>query len=61
MPHCCVLPWTAVYAVVSEIDQRGMVWPDDVPPEALSGRDEGREEETPVTPPPRRGHLKLVE
>lgn len=31
IPHRCVLPWGAVYAVVAETDQRGMVWPDDVP------------------------------
>ena len=30
-PYRCVLPWPAVYAVVSEVDQKGMVWPDDVP------------------------------
>ena len=28
----CRLPWSAVYALVGE-DGRGMVWPDDVPPE----------------------------
>ncbi len=31
VPHRCRLPWPAIYAVVSEVDQRGMVWPDDVP------------------------------
>lgn len=31
VPHLCVLPWTAIYAVVSEADQQGMVWPQDVP------------------------------
>ncbi len=55
-PHYCVLPWPAVYAVVSEADQRGMVWPDDVPAEALSDEPEA------VAPPsPRRDHLKLVD
>ena len=43
VPHRCVLPWGAVYAVVSEGDQRGMVWPDDVPPEAMDLGDEGDE------------------
>jgi len=28
----CVLPWSAVYALVGE-DGRGMIWPNDVPPE----------------------------
>jgi len=31
-PFWCVLPWDAIYALVGE-DGRGMVWPDDVPPE----------------------------
>lgn len=36
VPHHCVLPWMAVYAVVSEADQRGMVWPEDVPEDVLA-------------------------
>jgi stringent starvation protein B len=35
--HRCVLPWPSVYAMVSVSDQRRMVWPDDVPAEALAG------------------------
>lgn len=35
VPHHCILPWPAVYAVVSDVDQRGMVWPEDVPKEVL--------------------------
>src|SRR5262249_23624661 len=31
-PCWCVLPWAAVYALVGE-DGRGMIWPNDVPPE----------------------------
>ena len=67
VPHCCVLPWSAIYAVVSEVDQRGMVWPDDVPPEAMSTSDEAApagEQTASASPPARRGratHLKLVE
>jgi stringent starvation protein B len=64
VPHRCVLPWPAVYAVVSEIDQRGMVWPDDVPPEAMSGPEEAGDEPPEAEPQTRRGrasHLKLVE
>lgn len=64
VPHHCVLPWSAVYAVVSEGDQRGMVWPDDVPPEAMSAADEPGDEPPAAAPPARRGrstHLKLVE
>jgi stringent starvation protein B len=31
-PFWCYLPWPAVYALVGE-DGRGMIWPEDVPPE----------------------------
>jgi hypothetical protein len=31
-PFWCRLPWSSIYALVGE-DGRGMVWPDDVPPE----------------------------
>jgi stringent starvation protein B len=31
-PFYCVLPWASVFAMVGD-DGRGMVWPDDVPPE----------------------------
>jgi stringent starvation protein B len=31
-PFYCMVPWAAVYALVGD-DGRGMVWPDDVPPE----------------------------
>jgi stringent starvation protein B len=31
-PFWCRMPWSAIYALVGE-DGRGMVWPDDVPPE----------------------------
>jgi stringent starvation protein B len=70
VPHRCVLPWPAVYAVVSESDQRGMVWPDDVPAEAMNVPDEAApptsSQEQPEEPSAktRRGrstHLKLVE
>jgi stringent starvation protein B len=33
LPHRCRLPWAAIYAIVGEGDQQGMVWPDDVPAE----------------------------
>jgi stringent starvation protein B len=34
-PHYCSVPWNAVYALVGE-DGRGMVWPEDIPPEVSS-------------------------
>jgi len=33
-PHLCFLPWPSVFALVAE-NGRGMVWPDDVPPEVV--------------------------
>lgn len=69
-PFRCVLPWTAVYAAMVEGEQRGTVWPEDVPEDVLTGSSEAQT--TPSAPPtavvvksddePRkRGHLKLVE
>lgn len=69
-PFRCILPWTAVYAAMVEGEQRGTVWPEDVPEDVLTG---GSAEEPSVaaTAPPavkdveepraKRGHLKLVE
>jgi stringent starvation protein B len=31
-PFHCVVPWASVFAIVGD-DAKGMVWPDDVPPE----------------------------
>jgi stringent starvation protein B len=68
VPHHCVLPWASIYAVVSEVDQRGMVWPDDVPGvvlEQMAQRSPAPEPpaSAPSAAPPRRGapHLKLVD
>jgi stringent starvation protein B len=36
-PFYCVVPWPSVFAMVGE-DGRGMVWPDDVPPEIADTR-----------------------
>lgn len=40
-PFRCVLPWTAVYAAMVEGEQRGTVWPEDVPEDVLTGGDGG--------------------
>jgi len=34
-PFWCCMPWTAVYALVGE-DGRGMMWPNDIPPEVVA-------------------------
>ncbi len=31
VPHHCLIPWAAIYAVVADGQNKGMVWPDDVP------------------------------
>ena len=68
-PFRCILPWTAVYAAMVEGEQRGTVWPEDVPEDVLTGGGEApsvtpaqavssaKDEE----PRKRSGHLKLVD
>ena len=36
-PFHVMLPWTAVYAAMVEGEQRGTVWPEDVPEDVLTG------------------------
>src|SRR4051812_16584397 len=75
-PFRCILPWTAVYAAMVEGEQRGTVWPEDVPEDVLTGSgDAPSTEHAPAAPaapaavvaakpdeePRKRGHLKLVE
>jgi stringent starvation protein B len=67
VPHRCVLPWPAVYAMVSVSDQRRMVWPDDVPAEALAGASDAQDEadetgggQSKKVAKKRGNHLKLV-
>ncbi|MBL4635492.1 MAG: hypothetical protein JKY56_16655, partial [Kofleriaceae bacterium] len=57
VPFRCVLPWLCIYSVVSEGDQKGMVWPEDVPDvvvEALQGivdEDDEQDLDSPVALP----------
>jgi stringent starvation protein B len=72
-PYRCVLPWTAVYAAMVEGEQRGTVWPEDVPEDVLTGGSEAPAAAAPAPGPgpatakeepsakPRSAHLKLVE
>jgi stringent starvation protein B len=72
-PFHCVLPWTAVYAAMVEGEQRGTVWPEDVPEDVLTGTAEPPSPvppqatvAEPIAPAPtprakRQSHLKLVE
>jgi stringent starvation protein B len=34
-PFWCCMPWSAIYALVGE-DGRGMMWPNDIPPEVVA-------------------------
>jgi hypothetical protein len=60
-----VLPWTAVYAAMVEGEQRGTVWPEDVPEDVLTATSEAQAAGPPLAKaddePRKRGHLKLVE
>jgi stringent starvation protein B len=76
-PFHCVLPWTAVYAAMVEGEQRGTVWPEDVPEDVLTGGEPAASAQSgpavaaappsapaavkPDDEPRKRGHLKLVE
>jgi stringent starvation protein B len=66
-PFRCVLPWTAVYAAMVEGEQRGTVWPEDVPEDVLTGAGEAPapapiiKDEQSAPRPKRSSHLKLVE
>lgn len=71
IPHHCIIPWQALYAVVAEADQRGMVWPDDVPEvvlDQMSTRADAPAEQPSTQCAPKRqsakrraSHLKLVD
>ena len=69
-PFRCILPWTAVYAAMVEGEQRGTVWPEDVPEDVLTGGGEAPAAAPVPQPRPRprsparaqrASHLKLVE
>jgi stringent starvation protein B len=63
-PFRCVLPWTAVYAAMGEDEQRGTVWPEDVPEDVLTASEPPPPPPLKEEPPPpkqRGAHLKLVE
>jgi stringent starvation protein B len=52
-PHYCHMPWASIYALVDE-SGRGMVWPDDVPPEVVAQQREGAAaKKSAATPRPR--------
>lgn len=42
-PHFCYVPWSAVFALVGD-DSRGMVWPNDIPPEVAAQSEKRKRE-----------------
>jgi stringent starvation protein B len=57
-PFFCVVPWSSIYAMVGD-DGRGMVWPDDVPPE-VAQQARGREGEATAAATAKKGSPKRV-
>lgn len=51
-PFWCRMPWAAIYALVGP-DGRGMLWPDDVPPEVAAQMRAGRGKSSAKRPRPR--------
>jgi stringent starvation protein B len=37
-PFWCCMPWSSIFAVISDKDRRGVVWPEDVPPDGQSAK-----------------------
>ena len=62
-PFHCTVPWTSVFAMVGD-DMRGMVWPDDMPPEVAqqsAAKAPGAAIEPALKqPPPKRTPLREV-
>jgi stringent starvation protein B len=60
-PFYCVVPWPAVFAMVGD-DGRGMVWPEDVPPEiqAQAARPPEPEAPRPRVVSSKRAHMEAV-
>lgn len=66
VPFGCVLPWTAIFALVQDGESRGMVWPEDAPTELAvePSADDGEPEPEPDPPRTRSkrpSHLRLVD
>jgi stringent starvation protein B len=62
LPYLCVVPWNAMYGVMVEGEQRGTVWPEDVPDDVLLGATDEDSGDDKSEPRPKRGnHLKLVD
>lgn len=58
-PFWCNMPWHAVYALVGE-DGRGMVWPEDVPPEVAAQQQGGGPSKSSPPAKPKRPRPKVA-
>ena len=58
-PFFCIVPWQSVFAIVGD-DGRGMVWPDDVPPEVAQQASAQAQENAARKEPARRPVLQEV-
>jgi stringent starvation protein B len=58
-PFFCWVPWEAIFALVGE-DGRGMVWPEDIPPEVAAQAQKSGQEPREEAPARARGHLRAV-
>ena len=49
VPYTCVIPWAAMYAAMVEGEERGTVWPEDVPSDVLlASSDDSDETDEPL-------------
>jgi len=58
-PYPCYVPWKSIYALVGE-DGRGMVWPEDIPPEVAAQAQARAPDKAPAPPQPKPAHLRAV-
>jgi stringent starvation protein B len=63
VPFGCVLPWSAIFALILDGEARGMVWPEDAPdePEVVPDAEEPDGEPEPPGRAKRPSHLRLVD
>ena len=50
-PFLCKLPWLAIFALVTKAEGRGMLWPQDVPPEVAAQMQHAQQKAAPEAAP----------
>lgn len=63
VPFGCILPWSAIFALILDGEARGMVWPEDAPdePEVVPQPEGPDGDADPPTRAKRPSHLRLVD